>query len=72
MIKSPEECTIILYYHIMIRDKMSFVLIKPDFSKCENKDADHPRGNREAYQHICIRYTDSTTPLLPKTKISSF
>ena len=31
----------------------------------ENKDADQLRGNREADQRLCFRYTDSTThPLL--------
>ena len=40
--------------------------------KCENKDADQPRGNREADQRLCSRYTDSTIPLLPKYEISSF
>ena len=33
---------------------------KPDFCKCENKDADQLRGNREADQRLCFRYTDST------------
>ena len=31
---------------------------------CENKDADQLRGNREADQRLCFRYTDSTIPLL--------
>ena len=44
---------------------------KPDFCICENKDADQLRGNREADQRLCFRYTDSTTPLLPKSEISS-
>ena len=39
---------------------------------CENKDADQLRGNREADQRLCFRYTDSTKPLLLKSKISSF
>ena len=37
---------------------------KPDFCICENKDADQLRGNREADQRLCFRYTDSTIPLL--------
>ena len=37
----------------------------------ENKDADQLRGNREADQRLCFRYTDSTISLLPKYKISS-
>ena len=44
---------------------------KPDFCICENKDADQLRGNREADQRLCFRYTDSTIPLLPKSEISS-
>ena len=36
-----------------------------------NKDADQLRGNREADQRLCFRYTGSTIPLLPKSEISS-
>ena len=43
---------------------------KPAFCIYENKDADQLRGNREADQHLCFRYTDSTIPLLPKSEIS--
>ena len=44
---------------------------KPAFCICENKDADQLRGDREADQHLCIRYVDSTMPLLSKSEISS-
>ena len=44
---------------------------KPAFYICENKDADQLRGDREADQRLCFRYTDSTVPLLPKYEISS-
>ena len=44
---------------------------KPAFCICENKDADQLRGNLEADQRLCFRYTDSTIPLLSKSKISS-
>ena len=44
---------------------------KPDFSICENKDADQLHGKRKADQHLCFRYTESTVPLLPKSEISS-
>ena len=44
---------------------------KPAFCICENKEADQLRGNREADQRLCFRYTDSTIPLLPKSEISS-
>ena len=38
----------------------------------ENKDTDQLRGNREADQRLCFRYSDSTIPLLIKHEISSF
>ena len=50
---------------------MSRDVRKPDFCICKNKDADQFRGNREADQRLCFRYTDSTIPLLRKSKISS-
>ena len=37
---------------------------KPDFSICENKDADQLRGYREADQRLCFCYIDSTVRLL--------
>ena len=43
---------------------------KPTICICENKDADQLRGNREADQRLCFRYTDSTIPLLAKSEIS--
>ena len=45
---------------------------KPTICICENKDADQLSGNREAYQRLCFRYTDSTLALLLKYEISSF
>ena len=45
---------------------------KPTICIGENKDADQLRGNREADQHLCFRYTDSTITLLSKSEISSF
>ena len=50
---------------------MSPIVGKPAFCICENIDADQLRGNREADQRLCFRYTDSATPLLPKSEISS-
>ena len=41
---------------------------KPAFCICENKEADQLRGNREADQHLCFRYSDSTFPLFPKAE----
>ena len=52
-------------------EHMSGVVRKPAFCMCENKDADQLRGNPEADQRLWFRYIDSTTPLLPKYKISS-
>ena len=49
---------------------MSRLMGKPTICICENKGADQLRGNREADQRLCFRYTDSTFPLLSKSKIS--
>ena len=51
--------------------QLSLVMRKPAFCICENKEAAQLRGNREADQHLCFRYTDSTIPLLPKSESSS-
>ena len=37
-----------------------------------NKGANQLRGNREADQRLCFRYSDSTIPLLLIFKVSSF
>ena len=52
-------------------NNMSLVMRKLAFCICENKDADQLRGDREADQRLCFRYTDSIIPLLPKYEISS-
>ena len=44
---------------------------KPAFCICENKNADQLRGYREADQRLCLRYIDSTLPLLSKSEIAS-
>ena len=46
---------------------------KPTICISENKDADQLRGNREADQRLCFRYSDSTITLLlnPKFQASS-
>ena len=51
---------------------MSRLLGKPTICIGENKDAYQLRGNREADQRLCFRYSDSTIPPLPNAKISSF
>ena len=45
---------------------------KPTICIGENKGADQLRGNREADQRLCFRYSDSIIPLLLKSEISSF
>ena len=44
---------------------------KPTICICETKGADQLCSNCTADQHLCFCYTDSTTPLLLKSKISS-
>ena len=50
---------------------LSRIMRNPAFFICENKDADQLHGNREADQHLCFCYIDSTIFLLSKSKISS-
>ena len=57
--------------HVTSNSEMSLVMRKPAFCICENKDADQPRGNREADLCLYFRYTDGTIPILPKSEISS-
>ena len=57
---------------IFIVYKLSHHMGKPTICIGENKDTDQLRGNREADQRLCFRYTDSTLPLLPKSEMSSF
>ena len=59
-------------YYSMDNPKMSRIVRNPDFCLGENKGADQLRGNREADQRLCFRYSDSTIPLLLKSEISSF
>ena len=56
---------------MVIKANLSLVMRKPDFCICENKDDDQLRGNCEADQRFCFRYTDSTIPLLPKYETTS-
>ena len=51
---------------------LSHLMGKPTICISENKDADQLRGNREADQRLCFRYSDSTIPLLLKSEISRF
>ena len=45
---------------------------KPRICIGENKGADQLRGNREADQRLCFRYSDSTILPLLKSETSSF
>ena len=64
-------CTLSAEVVKTVKVHKSLVMRKPAFCICENKDADQLRGNPEADQRLCFRYTDSTIPLLPKYEISS-
>ena len=55
----------------MLHLLMSRCMGKPTICIGENKGADQLRSNCEADQHLCFRYTDSTIPLLSKSKTSS-
>ena len=55
----------------VVNYNLSRVVRKPAFCICKHKDADQLRGNREADQHLCFRYIDSTIPLLSTSEISS-
>ena len=50
---------------------ISRIMRKPDIYICENKGADQLRGNHEADQRLCFRYTGSAILLLAKSEISS-
>ena len=67
-------CFIIRFvnFYIFLTNKLSRIVRKPDFCLGENKGADQLRGNREADQRLCFRYSDSAIPPLLKSKISSF
>ena len=43
------------------------LIIKPTICIGENKGADQLRGNREADQRLCFRYSDSIISLLLKS-----
>ena len=62
---------IVLLILVTAKFDVSLVVRKSAFCICENKDADQLRGDREADQRLCFRYTDSTVPLLPKSEIAN-
>ena len=55
---------IFIFYKAVFQFYLSRIMIKPTFCKCENKDADQLRGNREADLRHCFRYKDRTCTLL--------
>ena len=55
----------------MLKKHKSRLMRKLTICICETKDPDQLRSNREADQHLCFRYIDSTMPLLSRSKISS-
>ena len=57
---------------IIIMFYLSCHMGKPTICLGENKGADQLRGNREADQRLCFRYSDNTVPLLLKSEISRF
>ena len=73
----PEKKILEGFYHIWAwwpswsgdLDYLGRVMRKPDFCSCENKDADQLCSNCTADQRLCFRYSDSTIPTLPLTKI---
>ena len=52
----------------MCDSNLSRLMGKPTICICENKDADQLRGDREADQRLCFRYSDNTIPLLLKSE----
>ena len=69
------KCSVVIakadHLNVELELHFSLVVRKLALCICENKDADQLRGNREADQRLCFRYTDSTIPLLPKSEISN-
>ena len=68
-IKNTVSYTFVLDYFRLspIRSfDMSSVIRKPALCINESKGADQLRGNRIADQRLCLRYIDSTIPLLSK------
>ena len=54
-----------------VRHNLGHVMRKADFAYAKTKTKNQLRSNCAADQRLCFHYIDSTTPLLPKYKISS-
>ena len=59
-----------LRWRLVGKADMSRHMGKPTICIGENKGADQLRSHCKADQRLCFCYTDSTIPLLPKSKIS--
>ena len=63
-------CELSVAIALLILIQMSRLMGKPTICICicicENKGTDQLRGNREADQRLCFRYSDSTIPFLHK------
>ena len=64
--------SLMMFVELFDYNHMSRLMGKQTICIGENKDADQLRGNREADQRLCFRYSDSTIPPLLNSKISSF
>ena len=64
----PFANNLMLCHYIVVQ---CTVIHEQDFCLCENKGADQLGSNCEADQHLCFHFSDSTIPLLSKSKISS-
>ena len=51
------------------KQHMSYVMRKPVFCLCENKDADHLLNNCSTDQRFCFHNIDNSIPLLTIYKI---
>ena len=70
--KMPWTCSQLAIEQFVHRKHLSRLMGKPTIYICENKGADQLRGNREADQRLCFRYSDTTIPPLLNSKISNF
>ena len=71
-LKPPHKCNNAIKISIIVKHPVQMEMGKPTICICENKGIDQLRGNREADQRLCFRYSDSTIPPLRNPKISSF
>ena len=68
----PQNPRMSKFYQNYNQNIMSRPMGKPTICIGENKGADQLRGNREADQRLCFRYSDSTILPLLNSKVSSF